>query len=81
MISTLYSRAGSFSYFIAIHWKIFLLLHENVYCGHSLEALCQVQLTLVISNSKGLTETLWDIRTSTYQSSESEENNKLNYHI
>ena len=37
--------------------------------------------TLVISNSKGLTETLWDIRTSTYQSWESEENNKLNNHI
>ena len=27
-----------------------------------------LQLTLVISNSKGLTETLRDIRTSTYQS-------------
>ena len=41
----------------------------------------KLQSTLVISNSKGLTETLRDIRTSTYQSWESEENNKLNNHI
>ena len=41
----------------------------------------KVQSTLVISNSKGLTEILRDIRTSTYQSWESEENNKLNNHI
>ena len=41
----------------------------------------QIQSTLVISNSKGLTEILRDIRTSTYQSWESEENNKLNNHI
>ena len=40
-----------------------------------------IQSTLVISNSKGLTETLQDIRTSTYQSWKSEENNKLNNHI
>ena len=40
-----------------------------------------IQSTLVISSSKGLTETLRDIRTSTYQSWESEENNKLNNHI
>ena len=40
-----------------------------------------IQSTLVISNSKGLTETLRDIRTSTYQSWESEENNELNNHI
>ena len=40
-----------------------------------------VQSTPVISNSKGLTETLRDIRTLTYQSWESEENNKLNNHI
>ena len=32
-------------------------------------------------NSKGLAETLWDIRTSTYQSWESKENNKSNNHI
>ena len=32
----------------------------------------KIQSTLVISNSKGLTETLRDIRTSTYQSWESE---------
>ena len=37
--------------------------------------------TLFISNSKGLTETLQDIHTSTYQSSMSEERNKLNNHI
>ena len=36
---------------------------------------------LGISNSKGFTEILRDIRTSTYQSWESEENNKLNNHI
>ena len=41
----------------------------------------KIQSTLVISNSKGLTETLRDIRTSTYQSWENEENNKLNNHI
>ena len=40
-----------------------------------------LQSTLVISNSKGLTETLREIRTSTYQSWEKEENNKLNNHI
>ena len=40
-----------------------------------------IQSTLVISNSKGLTETLRDIRTSTYQSWESEKNNKLDNHI
>ena len=40
-----------------------------------------LQSTPVISNSKGFTETLRDIRTSTYQSWESEENNKLNNHI
>ena len=40
-----------------------------------------IQSTPVNSNSKGLTETLRDIRTSTYQSWESEENNKLNNHI
>ena len=41
----------------------------------------KIQSTLVISNSKGLTETLRDIRTSTYKSWDSEENNKLNNHI
>ena len=41
----------------------------------------KVQSTPVISNSKGLTEILRDIRTLTYQSWESEENNKLNDHI
>ena len=41
----------------------------------------EVQSTLVISKSKGHIETLRDIHTSTYQSWESEENNKLNNHI
>ena len=41
----------------------------------------KVRSTLVISNSKGLIETLRDIHTSTYQSWESEENNKLKNHI
>ena len=41
----------------------------------------EVQSTLVISNSKELTETLRDIRTSTYQSWEGEENNNLSNHI
>ena len=41
----------------------------------------EIQSTLIILNSKGLTETLRDIRTSTYQSWESEANNKLNNHI
>ena len=36
--------------------------------------ICQVQSTLVISNSKGLSKILRDIRTSTYQSCGSEEN-------
>ena len=36
----------------------------------------KLQSILVISNAKGLSETLRDIRTSTYQSLESEENNK-----
>ena len=40
-----------------------------------------IQSTLVISDSTGLTETLRDIPASTYQSWESEENNKLNNHI
>ena len=38
---------------------IFLCLHENMH---------EIQSTLVISNFKGLTEILRDIRTSTYQS-------------
>ena len=37
--------------------------------------------TLVISKSKGLSETLRDIRTSRYQICRIEENNKLNNHI
>ena len=41
----------------------------------------RIQSTLVISNSKGLYETLRDIRTSTYQICGTEENNKLNSHF
>ena len=41
----------------------------------------ELHSTLVISNSKGLSETLRDIRTLTYQSCGSEENNKSNNHI
>ena len=51
---------------------------QKLYCLPSEKYL---QSTPVISNSKGLTETLRDICTSTYQSWESEENNKLNNHI
>ena len=40
-----------------------------------------IQSTLFISNSKGFIETLRDIRTSTYQSWESEKNNKLNNNL
>ena len=40
-----------------------------------------IQSTLVISNSKGLPETLRDVRTSIYPSCGSEENNKSNNHI
>ena len=51
------------------------------YNKQAMTYLLRLQSTLVISNSKGLTETLRDIRTSTYQSWESEENNELNNHI
>ena len=37
-----------------------------------------IQLTLVISNSKGLSETLRDIRTLTYQICGNEKTNKSN---
>ena len=47
----------------------------------TLKTKIKLQSTPVTSNSNGLTETLRDIRTSTYQSWESEENNKLNNHI
>ena len=47
------------------------------FCGE----IRKIQSTLIVSNSKGLTEILRDIRNSTYQSWESEENNKLNNHI
>ena len=40
-----------------------------------------IQSTLVISNSKGLSETLPDSHTSKYQNCGSEENNKSNNHI
>ena len=38
-----------------------------VCCGYSLENIYKIQSTLVISKSKGLSEILRDIRTSTYQ--------------
>ena len=40
-----------------------------------------IQSTLVISNSKGLSETLRDMRTSTYQIFRTEEKNNSNNHI
>ena len=47
------------------------------------ELICSfyIQSTLVISNSKGLSETLRDIRTSKYQSCRIEESNNSNNHI
>ena len=41
----------------------------------------QLQLTLVISKPKELSETLRDIRISTYQICGTEENNKSHNHI
>ena len=72
-----------FQYAIQLHYPVlkkisnryFKLLLFNVHIH------IHVQSTLVISNSKGLSETLRDIRTSTYQSCRSEENNKSNNHI
>ena len=52
-----------------------------MYCSFSQKSSFKLQSTLVISISKGLIETLQDIRTSTYQSWESEENNKSDNHI
>ena len=68
---------------IALFHNIFnvSLTKESNYVFILLKVVLQFQTTPVISNSKGLTETLRDIRTSTYQSWESEENNKLNNHI
>ena len=57
--------------------SISVLLHFFVLV--SVQKWNKIQSILVISNSKGLTETLRDIRTSTYQSWEREENNKLNH--
>ena len=56
------------------------MLHKSSH-SEPLQNIYDIQSALVISNSKGLTETLRDIRTSTYQSWESEENNKLNNYI
>ena len=71
-----------------IHLKIvFFFSHVNICCWYSLyqkrisEANLSthyIQSTLVIANSKGLSETLRDIRTSKYQSCGSEETNKSN---
>ena len=46
-----------------------------------LEGWAALSKAIVISNSKGLSETLRDIRTSKYQSCRSEENNKSNNNI
>ena len=65
-------------YYIAPYERVypqaisFLLLHEN---NEALPISTTIQSTLVISNSKGLYETLRDIRTSTYQICGNEENN------
>ena len=48
---------------------------------NTLFSLFVIQSTLVISNSKGLSGVLRDIRTSKYQSCRSEEYNKSNNHI
>ena len=71
---------------LAQRWSSVCMVNIHTYLGQRSSYLCMIkgkliQSTLVISNSKGLTETLRDIRTSTYQSWESEENNKLNNHI
>ena len=65
--------------FVTQHYKVYPFLCF-IFANCSLSVI-NLQSTLVISNSKGLAETLRDIRTSTYQSWESEEKNKLNNHI
>ena len=49
-----------------------------MYAGDSHARHINIQSTLVISKSKGLSEVLPDIRTSTYQIFGIEENNKSN---
>ena len=49
--------------------RVFLSENFQVFAGK----IFYIQSTLVISNSKGLSETLRDIRTSKYQSCRSEE--------
>ena len=70
-----------FFFFIYLFIYLFFLTNDVLYADVSLQFKFNIQSTLVISNSKGLTEILRDIRASTYQSWESEENNKLNNHI
>ena len=81
------SNHGQFS--VEHIWALWILnyksgmsntMHISAACIEHAQ-LDQIQSILVISNSKGLTEILRDIRTSTYQSWENEENNKLNNHI
>ena len=61
--------------------RVHQTLNTTLFAGVQALKDYHIQSTPFISNSKGLTETLRDIRTSTYQSWESEENNKLNNHI
>ena len=48
------------------------MINGNYYTAKENNFNMELQSTLVISKSKGLTKTLRDIRTSTYQSWESE---------
>ena len=71
-------RAITYEIFFSIYSKLIRSsTHHYAINSRSFKALAptvfEIQSTLLISNSKGLTETLWDIRTSTYQSWESEE--------
>ena len=70
------------TYVMGTHLKCLneaLLMSIHIICFHG--EIISLYSQPVILNSKGLTETLRDIRTSTCQSWESEENNKLNSHI
>ena len=69
--STFMNRLGRFG----CHLLIFRSRPLRTRRDASIECDPEVQSTLVISNSKGLYETLRDIRTSTYQVCGTEENN------
>ena len=49
-------------------YLVLLLLYSSSFAFYTFISITHIQSTLVISNSKGLTEILRDIRTSTYQS-------------